>query len=128
MPLSPQVCCNFRLRLDLTVESSILVTAAEGEDSTKTGVGTEEVASHSTFGVREEITASADSPPQLLSAPPVAGVVIDDSSTRPLGTEHRPSDAIVREHSAVSHTPSSDVEVLSSPTLGLPIGMLLSLN
>ena len=131
MPFSPQVCCHFRLRLDLTAHSSILVTAAEGEDNTKTGVGTEEGASHSTFGVREETTASADSPPQLSSAPPVVGVVIDDSSPRSLGTEHiehRPPDTIVLEHSAVSYTPSSDVEVLPSPTLGLPIGMLLPLN
>ena len=94
-------------------------------------MGTEEGASHSTFGVREEITASADSPPQLSSAPPVVGVVIDDSSPRSLGAEHiehRPPDSIVLERSAVSHTPSCDVEVSSSPTLGLPIGMLLPLN
>ena len=130
MPFSPQVCCHFRLRLDLTARSSILVTAAEGEDITKTAVGMEEDAFHSTFEVREEITASADLP-HLSSPLPVADVVIDDSSTLPLGTEHiehRPPDAIVLEHSAVSHTPSSDVEVPSSPTPGLPIGMLFPLN
>ena len=118
----------FRVRLDLTAHSSILVTGAEAEDNTKTGVGMEEDASHYTFGVREEITASADLP--HLSSP-LAEVVIDDSSTRSLGTEHiehRPPDSTVLEHSAVSHTPSSDVEVPSSPTPGLPIGMLFPLN
>lgn len=110
---------------------SILATAAEGEDDTKTVVSMEEDSSCSTFGIREEITTSSDLPPQLLSPPPVADVVIDDPSTRSLGSEHIEHhylDAIVLENSAVSHTPSSNVEVLSSPTLGLLIGMLFPLN
>ena len=87
--------------------------------------------------VREEITATADipPPPQLSTLSRVTDVAIDDPSQSSLVTEHighRPPDTIVGEHSAVSHAPSSDVEVPSSPTpvLGkfLPIGMLLPLN
>ena len=124
MPFPPQVCCHFRLRLDLTFHLLILVTAAEGQGSTKD-------ASLSTLGVREEITAITDIPPQLSSLAPVTNVAIDGPSKRSLVTEHieqRPPYAVVVEHSAISHTPSSDVEVPSSPTLGLPIGMLLPLN
>ena len=103
----------------------ILATAAEGQGSTKD-------AFLSTLGVREEITAIPNIPPQLSSPVPVTGVVaIDGPSKRSLVTEHieqRPPHAIVVEHSAVSHTPSSDVDVPSSPTLGLLIGMLLPLN
>ena len=88
-------------------------------------------ASYSTLGVREEITATAAIPPQLSPLSPLTDVAIDESSTHPLGTryiEHRPPDAIVVGHSAVSHTPSNDEEVPSSPTPGLSIGMLLPLN
>ena len=129
MLFSPQVCCRFRLRLDLTSHSSIIATASEGEGSAKAGMSIEDV--------REEITATADipPPPQLSTLSRVTDVAIDDPSQRSLGTDHieqRPPDAIVGEHSAVSYAPSSDVEVPSSPTpvLGnfLPIGMLLPLN
>ena len=129
IPFSPQVGCRSRLRLALTSHSSILATDSEGEGSTKTGMSMEEV--------REEITATADipPPPQLSTLSRVTDVAIDDPSQRSLGTEHigqRPPDAIVGEHSAVSHAPSSDVEVPSSPTpvLGnfLPIGTLLPFN
>ena len=87
--------------------------------------------------VPEEITATADMPPlsQLSTLSRVTGVAIDDPSKHSLGTEHieqRTPDASVGEHSAVSHAPSSDVEVPSSttPVLGnfLPIGTLLLLN
>ena len=87
--------------------------------------------------VREEITATAHipPPPQLSTLSRVTDVAIDDLSKRSLGTEHieqRSPDTIVGEHPAVSHGPSSDVEVPSSPTpvLGnfLSIGMLLPLN
>ena len=108
MPFSPQVCCRFRLRLDLTSHSSILATASEGEGSAKAGMSIEEV--------REAITATADIPP-----PPQ------------LSTLSRVTDvAIFGEHSTVSHAPSSDVEVHSSSTpvhrIFLPIGTLSSLN
>ena len=86
---------------------------------------TEEDASHSTLRVREEITATADIPSQLSLQSPVTA--IDGFSTRSLGTEHtehRPPDAIVVDRSAVRQTPLSDVQVPSSSTLGLPIGML----
>ena len=129
MPFSPQVCCRFWLRLDLTSHSSILATAAEGEGNTKAGMSMEDV--------REEITPTADIPPlpQLSTLSRVTDVAIDDPSKRSPGTEHieqGPPDAIVGEYSAVSHTPSSDVEVPSSPTpvIGIypPIGMLSPLN
>ena len=129
MPFSPQVCCRFRLRLNLTSHSSILATVAEGEGSAKAGMSMEEV--------REEITTTADipPPPQLSTLSRVTDVAIDDPSKRSLGTEHigqRPPDAVVEEHSTVSHAPSSDVEVPSSPTPVLasllPIGMLLPFN
>ena len=129
MPFSPQVCCHFRLRLDLTSHSSILATASEGEGSAKAGMSIEEV--------REAITATAHipPPPQLSTVSRVTDVAIDDPSKRSRGTEHieqRPPDAIVGEHFTVSHAPSSDVEVPSSPTPVhgnfLPIGMLLPLN
>ena len=86
---------------------------------------------------REEITTTAAIPPpsQLSTLSQVTDVTVDDPSKRSLPTEHleqRPPDGIVGEHSAVSHTPSSDVEVPSSPTPVhgnfLPIGMLLPLN
>ena len=117
------------MRLYLTSHSSIIATASEGEGSAKAGMSLEDV--------REEITATADipSPPQLSTLSRVTDVAIDDLSKRSLGTEHieqRPPDAIVGEHSAVSHAPSSDVEVPESPTpvIGnyLPIGTLLPLN
>ena len=129
MPSSPQVCCHFKLQLDLTSHSSILATASEGEGNTKAGMSLEEV--------REEITATADIPPPPQSSTLSRGtdVAIDDPSTCSFGTEHieqRPPDAIVGEHSAVSHAPSSDVKVPSSPTPVLrnflSIGMLLPLN
>ena len=113
----------------MTSHSSILATASEGEGNAKAGMSIEDVP--------EKITATADMPPlpQLSTLSRVTGVAIDDPSKRSLGTEHieqRPPDAIVGEHSAVSHAPSSDVEVPSSPTpvLGnfLPIGTLLPLN
>ena len=113
------------MQLDLTSHSSILATASEGEGSTKAGMSMEEV--------REEITATADIPPtpQLSTLSRVTDVTIDDPSKRSLVTEHikqRPPDAIVGEHSAIGHAPSSDVEVPSSPTSVLgnypPIGML----
>ena len=91
----------------------------------------EEDASYSTLGVREEIMATADLLPQLFPLSPVTDAAIDDLSTHPLGTknvEHHPPDDIAVEHSAVSHTSLSDVEVPSSPSLGLPFGMLLLLN
>ena len=87
--------------------------------------------------VREEITTTADipPPPQLSTLSRVTDVAIDDPSKRSLGTEHigqRPPDVVVEEHSTVSHAPSSDVEVPSSPTPVLasllPIGMLLPFN
>ena len=95
------------------------------------GMSMEKDASYSTLGVREEITATAAIPPQLSPLSPLTDVAIDESSTHPLGTryiEHRPPDAIVVGHSTVSHTPSNDEEVPSSPTPGLSIGMLLPLN
>ena len=95
----------------------------------------EEDASHSALGDREEITATAVIPPQLSPLSPVTDVAIGDHSTSSLGIEHidhRPPDAIVIEHSAVSHAPSSDAEVSSSSTPVLsnlfPMGMLLPLN
>ena len=112
----------------LPTDLSIPATTAEGQGSAKD-------ASHSTLGAREEVTATADIPPQLLSLAPVSDVAIDDPSKRSLGTEHieqRPPYAIVVEHSAFSHTLSNDVEVPSSPTPilkdFLPIGTLLSLD
>ena len=128
MPFSPQVCYHFRLRLNLTSHSSILATVAEGEGSAKAGMSMEEV--------REEITTTADiPPPPQLSTLSRVTVAIDDPSKRSLSTEHigqRPPDAVVEEHSTVSHAPSSDVEVPSSPTPVLasllPIGMLLPFN
>ena len=129
MPSCPQVCCRPKLQLDLTSHSSILATASEREGSTKAGMNMEEV--------REEITATADipPPPQPSTLSRVTDVAIDDLSKRSLGTEHIEQcspDTIVGEHPAVSHAPSSDVEVPSSPTpvLGnfLSIGMLLPLN
>ena len=81
--------------------------------------------------VREEITATADILPQLSTLSRVTDIAIDDPSKPSLSTEHIEyctPDAIVGEHSAVGHTRSSDVQVLSSPTLGLLVGMLLPLN
>lgn len=91
----------------------------------------EEDASYSTLCVREELRATADIPTQLPTLSPVTDASIDDSLTRSRGTEHikhRPSDAILVEHSAVSLTSSRDVEWPFSTTLGLPIGMLFPLN
>ena len=129
MPFSPQVCCRFWLRLDLTSHSSILATAAEGEGSTKAGMITEDV--------REDIMPTADIPPlpQLSTLSRVTDVAIDDPPKRSPGTEHieqGPPDVIVGEYSTVSHAPSSDVEVPSSPTPVIriypPIGMLSPLT
>ena len=96
MPFSPQVCCHFRLRLNLTSHSSILATVAEGEGSAKAGMSMEEV--------REEITTTADiPPPPQLSTLSRVTVAIDDPSKRSLSTEHigqRPPDAVVEEHSS----------------------------
>ena len=104
---------------------SILAATAEGEGSAKSGMNTGEVC--------DETTATADipPPPQLSALSRVTDVPIDDPSKHSLGTEHieqRPADAVVGEHSAAGHAHSSDVHVLSSPTLGLPIGMLVPLN
>ena len=111
------------------VTRSDLAFSSSGSHSSTlaTDMRTEEDASHSTLRVREEITATADIPSQLSLLSPVTGIAIDGFSTRSLGTEHierRPPDAVVVDRSAVRHTPLSDVEVPSSPTLGLPIGML----
>ena len=79
---------------------------------------------------REEMTATADIPPQLSTLSRVTEVAIKDPSKRSVSTEHieqHPPGAIVAEHSGVGHTRSSDVQVPSSPTLGLLIGMLLPL-
>ena len=99
--------------------------ASEGEGSTKAGMSMEEV--------REEITAITDipPPPQQSTLSRVTDVAIDVPSKRSPGTEHieqRPPDAIVGEHTAVGHAHSSDVQVPSSPTLGLPIDTPLPLN
>ena len=104
-------------------DPSILATTAEGEGSTKADLNMEEA--------REEITATADIPPQMSTLSRVTAVAINDPSKGSPSTEHieqRPPDTIVAERSAVGHTRSSDVQILSSPTLGLPIGMLLPLN
>ena len=91
----------------------------------------------STAKVRGGIAGTADIPPlpQLSTLSRVTDVAIDDPSKRSLGTEHIeqcPRVAFVGEQPAVSHAPSSDVEVPLAPTpvLGnfLPIGMLLPLN
>ena len=125
MLFSPQVCCHFKLQLDLTSLSSILATASEGEGGTKAGMSMEEV--------REEVTATADIPPpsQALTLSRVTYIAIDDPSKHSLGTEHivqRSPDTIVGEHSTVDHTRSIDVQVPSSRTLGLPNGTPLPLN
>ena len=80
---------------------------------------------------REEITATTDIPPQLSTLSRVTDVAIDDPSNFSQSTDHieqRPPDAIIVEHFAVGHTPSSDVQGPSSHTLGLPIGMPFPLN
>ena len=68
--------------------SSIIATAAKGEGSTKAGSGVEEVASNSPLAIREDVTATADIPPQLPSPSPGANVVADGPSTRSLVMEH----------------------------------------
>ena len=112
----------------MTSHSSILVTVAEGQGSMKAGVSMEEDAYYSTLANRENISVTADIPHQLSPLSPCADGAIGDFSTRTEHIEHRPSDAVVVEQSVVSHTPSSDVQVPSSRTLGLPIGMLLPLS
>ena len=96
----------------------------------------EEEASYSTLGIREETTPTLDTP-RLPSPSPVTDVVTDSPSARSLGAkniEHHPPDAIVVDHTAVGHTPSSDIEIPSSPSAipvlndFLPIGMPLSLG
>ena len=88
-------------RSDFTPEShtSILATAAEGQGSTKASMSMEEDTSHSNLGIREEITAAADMPPQLRSPSPPTDVVIDSPSMHSLCTEHI-------EHRALDHTHS----------------------
>ena len=111
------------------VTRSDLAFSSSGSHSSTlaTDMRTEADASHSTLRVREESTATADIPSQLSLLSPVTGIAIDGFSTRSFGTEHiehRPPGAIVVDRPEVRHTPLSDVEVPSSPTLGLPIGML----
>ena len=48
----------------------------------------EEDASHFSSVIREDITTTADIPPQPPSPSPVADVIIDDPSTHSPGTEH----------------------------------------
>ena len=66
----------------LDPHSSIPATAAEGQGNIKAGTGMEEDASHSTLRVREEITSSADIPPDLEHRP------LDPTST------HSPYDIV----------------------------------
>ena len=94
----------------------------------KAGMSMEEDAYLPTLANRENIPATADIPHQVSPLSPSTDAAIDGISTHTEHTEHRPPVAIVLEHSAVSHAPSSDVQVPSSRTLGLPIGMLLPLN
>ena len=114
----------------LKPHSSIL---AEGEGSMNAGMSMEEHASdsESPLVIRKDIPATADIPPQLSSLSRVTDVANDDPSKPCLGTEHmeqRPPDANAGEHSTVGRTHSSDVQVSSSPTLVLPIGMPFPLN
>ena len=83
-------------------QSSILASAAEGEGITKAGLSMEEDASYSPLAVREDITATADIPPQLPSPSPVADLVIDDPSGTE-HTEHRPIDPAHSQYDIVSH-------------------------
>lgn len=87
--------------------------------------------------IHEDITATTDFLASQLPSPPVTDLAIDGLSTFSLSTElmgHRSPDVIVVEHTAVGHTPLSDVEIpfSSSPTPVLkdflPIGMLLPLD
>ena len=89
----------------------------------------EEEASYSTLRIREETTPTLNTSP-----PPVTDVATGGPSTRSPGTEHiehRRTEAIAIEQSAVGRTPLSDVEALSStprtPILDdfTPIGMPL---
>ena len=114
----------------MTSHSSILVTVAEGQDSMKAGMSMEEDAYYSTLANRENISVTADISHQLSPLSPCTDAAIDGFSTRTEHIEHRPSDAVAVEQSVVSHAhaPSSDVQVPSSRTLGLTIGMLLPLN
>lgn len=68
--------------------SSNLAPAPKGEGRTNAALSMEEDASYSPSAIREDITATADIPPQLPSPSPVADVVIDGPSTRSLGPEH----------------------------------------
>jgi hypothetical protein len=72
----------------LESHSSVLSTAAEGEGSAKVGLSTEMDASCSATAIREDITATADRPPQLPTPSRVTDVVIENPSTGSLGTEH----------------------------------------
>ena len=83
-------------------QSSILASAAEGEGITKAGLSMEEDSSYSPLAVREDITATADIPPQLPSPSPVADLVIDDPSGTE-HTEHRPIDPAHSQYDIVSH-------------------------
>ena len=96
----------------------------------------EEEASFSALGIREETTPTLDTP-QVPSPSPATDVVTDGPPMRSLGTENiaqRTPDSIVVELTAVGHTPSSDVDIPSSPSATpvlndcLPIGMLLPLG
>ena len=98
-----------------------------------------EDASYSTSVTRihEDITATTDFLPSKPPSPPVTDLAVDGLSMCSLSTElmgHRSPDAIVVEHTAIGHTPLSNVEIpfSSSPTPVLkgflPIGMLLPLD
>ena len=89
-----------------------------------------------TYSTREETTPSLDTP-QPPSPSPVPDVGTDDPSTRSLGTENidnHPTDTIGLEYTTVGLTPSSDIEIPSSPSATpvldefLPIGMPLPLD
>ena len=129
-------------RFDLVFSSpeshpSIIALGTGSEGNTKTGFSMKEEASYSTLGNREEATPNLDTPHLPLPSL-VTNVATDDGPpTCSLGTEnieHRPPDAIVVEHTAVGHTPSSDIETLSLPSATpvldnfLPIGMPLALG
>jgi hypothetical protein len=78
----------------LESHSSNLEIAAEGEDGAKAGLSRKGIASYSTCTIREDITDTADLPPQLPYPSPVNDAAIDVPSTRFLasGTGHCPPD------------------------------------
>jgi hypothetical protein len=83
---------------------SILAPAAEGEGSAKAGLSMEKDTSDSASAIREDITATADLPPQSPSPSPVTNVATDGPSTRSLGTERierHPLDPAYCQHDIV---------------------------